>query len=113
MFRRRRGMSEQDNSARAEEMEASGLLLSAEPLAVGGKLVAQAGDTTDTDTDLSDTSDATDADGTDESDADGSDETDGDGTDGSDGDASDDGGLLSTDSDGSDATTDADGTDAR
>lgn len=103
-------MSEQDNSARAEEMEASGLLLSVEPLAGGSKLTAQAGDRTDRDTD---SSGATDTDGTDESDADGSDETDGDGTDGSDGDASDDGGLLSTDSDGSDASTDADGTDAR
>lgn len=105
-------MSEQDNSARAEEFEASGLLLSVEPLAGGEKLMAQKADGTDTDTDLSDTSDATDADGTDESDADGSDETDGDGTDGTDGDASDGGGLLTADSDGTDASGDSDGTDA-
>jgi hypothetical protein len=99
-------MSEQDNSARAEEMTRSGLLLSVEPLAGGEKYVAQKGDGTDTDTDLTDTSDATDADGTDESDADGSDETEGDGTDGTDG------GLLTTDSDGTDASTDSDGSDA-
>ena len=77
-------MSEQDNSAVVSEKEAarSGLLLSVEPLPGSEKYHAQEGDKTDTDTDLTDTSDATDADGTDESDADGTDLTDGDGTDG-------------------------------
>jgi peptide/nickel transport system ATP-binding protein len=105
-------MSEQDNSARVEEKEASasGLLLSVEPLAGGEKLHAQKGDGTDTDTDLMDKSDAADADGTDESDSDGTDMTDGDGTDGAgDTDGSD---TLTTDSDGSDASGDADGSDA-
>ncbi|HEX8140979.1 MAG TPA: hypothetical protein VF553_00165 [Pyrinomonadaceae bacterium] len=103
-------MSEQDNSARVEEREASasGLLLSVEPLAGAKGYVAQKGDGTDTDTDLTDTSDATDTDGTDESDTDGTDLLEGDGTDGTD----DGGGLLSTDSDGTDASTDSDGTDA-
>ncbi|HEV2915682.1 MAG TPA: hypothetical protein VGX92_20545 [Pyrinomonadaceae bacterium] len=88
-------MSEQDNSALGSEKEAarSGLLLSVEPLPGSEKYSAQEGDKTDTDTDLADTSDATDADGTDESegDADGTDLTDGDGTDGAtDGDGTDD-----------------------
>jgi hypothetical protein len=102
-------MSEQDNSARSEEREASrsGLLLGVEPLAGGEKYIAQKGDGTDTDTDLTDTSDASDTDGSDESDADVTDENEGDGTDGTDG-----GGLLSTDSDGSDASSDSDGSDA-
>jgi len=108
-------MSEQDNTVRGEEREAegSGLLLSVDPIeGAGGKLQAQKGDGSDTDTDMADTSDATDADGTDESDTDGSDAADGDGTDGSDGDGSD---RVSTDSDGSDASIlggDADGSDA-
>ena len=105
-------MSEQDNTVRGEEegAERSGLLLSVEPLAGGAeKLLAQKGDGTDTDTDLADTSDATDADGTDESDTDGSDAADGDGTDGTDGDGSD---SVSTDTDGSDGSGDADGSDA-
>jgi hypothetical protein len=107
-------MSEQDDSARIEEKEsaASGLLLSVEPLAGGAKLNAQKGDGTDTDTDLADTSDATDADGTDESDTDGTDAADGDGTDGTDGDGTDGGGVLTADSDGTDASGDADGSDA-
>jgi hypothetical protein len=101
-------MSEQDNSVRAEEREASesGLLLSVEPVGSGEKYLAQKGDGADTDTDLADTSDATDADGTDESDTDGSDAADGDGTDGSDGDGTD--SVIDTDS--SDA--DSDGSDA-
>ncbi|MBA3765594.1 MAG: hypothetical protein H0W99_01145 [Acidobacteria bacterium] len=106
-------MSEQDDSARIEEKEAtaSGLLLSVEPLAGGGeKLHAQAGDKTDTDTDMTDKGDAADADGSDESDADGTDMTDGDKTDGAkDADSSD---SVSIDSDGSDASGDADGSDA-
>lgn len=101
-------MSEQDDSARIDEKEvnASGLLLSVEPLAGGGeKLHAQAGDSTDTDTDMADKGDAADTDGSDESgDADGTDMTDGDGTDNS--------GTVSVDSDGSDASGDADGSDA-
>ncbi|MBA3804311.1 MAG: hypothetical protein H0X14_01170 [Acidobacteria bacterium] len=105
-------MPEQDNSARVEEKEttASGLLLSVEPLAGSEKLHAQAGDKTDTDTDMTDKGDAADADGSDESDADGTDMTDGDTTDGAkDADSSD---SVSTDSDGSDASGDADGSDA-
>lgn len=109
-------MSEQDNTVRSEEQEAqrSGLLLSVDPLEGGAeKLQAQKSDGSDTDTDLADTSDATDADASDESDTDGSDAADGDGTDGSDGDGSD---SVSADSDGSDAGGiggDADGSDAR
>jgi len=110
-------MSEQDNTVRGEEQEAerSGLLLSVDPIEDGGveKLQAQKGDGSDTDTDLADTSDATDSDGTDESDTDGSDAADGDGTDGTDGDGSD---SVTIDSDGSDAGGiggDTDGSDAR
>jgi hypothetical protein len=100
-------MSEQDNSLRAEESEAtaSGLLLSVEPVEGGEKYYAQKGDGTDTDTDLADTSDATDSDGTDTSDTDGTDAAEGDGTDGTDG-------SLSADTDGTDDSSDSDGTDA-
>ena len=95
-------MSEQDNSARIEEK--SGLLLSVEPLEGSGeKYLAQKGDGTDTNTDLSDTSDATDADGTDESEADGSDVAEGDGTDGTDGEGSDSVTIDTADTDGTDA----------
>jgi hypothetical protein len=107
-------MSEQDNTVRGEEQEAerSGLLLSVDPIeGAGEKLQAQKSDGSDTDTDLADTSDATDADASDESDTDGSDAADGDGTDGTDGDGSD---SVSTDTDGTDSSGggDADGSDA-
>ncbi len=109
-------MSEQDNTVKGEEQEAerSGLLLSVDPIeGAGEKLQAQKGDGSDTDTDLADTSDATDADGSDASDTDGSDAADGDGSDGTDGDGSDGSGAILTDSDGSDTSGgDADGSDA-
>ncbi len=76
-------MSEQVNPVPAEEQEASGLLLSVEPLNEGAKLSAT--DTVDGGADAggdTDSTDSGDADGTDAGDADGTDTTsDADGTD--------------------------------
>lgn len=86
-------MSEQDNSARAEEREASesGLLLSIDPIDEGMKYVAKTEDDSNEDTDMGDGEDADDSDDSDTDDAD---------DDGNDG-----GGIL-TDSDSSDSDSD-------
>jgi hypothetical protein len=106
-------MSEEANPEQdlGQPSTSSGLLLSVQSLAGGGPLSATAADTSDTDSDTQDTSDAGggDTDGTDESDTDGSDAGGGD-SDGSDG-------LLGGDSDSSDDTganikADADSTDS-
>jgi len=105
-------MSEQIKAEQVENTEASGLLLSVEPLE---KPVAlHATDDTDAGADRGD-SDASDSlggdsDGSDASDADGTDGGDSDGTDGGEADGMD---IIGDNADGTDATADADGTDSQ
>jgi hypothetical protein len=99
-------MSEQINSGQVDEQatpDASGLLLSVEPLQASAQLNASDGILSDTNKDGGDTSDDAGSDtGDDASDTDSSD------TSGADTDLTD---TLGADTDGSDAAADADGTD--
>ncbi|HEY0543948.1 MAG TPA: hypothetical protein VGC91_01025 [Pyrinomonadaceae bacterium] len=107
-------MSEQIKTEQVENTEASGLLLSVEPLEKAVTLHATDDTDAGADSGDSDTSDSVggDSDGSDTSDADGTDGGggDSDATDGGDADGTD---IIGDNADGTDAAADADGTDSK